>query len=239
MRLNHIGFFMSANPTPFTRNVDFSRVYEPAEDSFVLLDSLEMEIEFLKVRFQSQGIMPLVLELGTGSGIVTAFMHQSVLQGGALFLTGDVNIAACEASLNTSSQNGGTQYIDTIQGSLTTYLRKDLGVDILVFNPPYVPTENVPPIPDLENEQQGDSRWLDLALDGGVDGMEVTYKVLNNLGSILSSNGVAYILFCKRNQPEKVSEYMSQRGFYATKILERTAGFEVLSVYRFSPIINK
>ncbi|ANB11317.1 Mtq2p [Sugiyamaella lignohabitans] len=224
-------------PTPTTDSVDYDLVYEPAEDSFLLLDLLEEQKEFLDTHFQTTqngdkphvvaGEVPLVLEIGTGSGIVTTFMHKNIIKQG-LFLTTDLNLHACQASLTTSRENGGTPYLDTIRASLSSALRRRL-VDVLIFNPPYVPNEQVPSRPDDDNS----SSWLDLALEGGEDGMEVTNVLLDGLDSVLSDRGIAYILFCKRNNPEKVAESMAQRGWKTFCVGERRAGWEVLSVWRF------
>jgi release factor glutamine methyltransferase len=211
-------------PTPSTRSVDFEKVYEPAEDSFLLLDALELERESLVTRFRD---CPLVVEIGTGSGIVTSFVHSQILPCG-LFITTDVNIHACRASLNTSKENGGTRYVDTLRATLTSSIRPFL-VDVLIFNPPYVPNEAVPELP---NDDSSNS-WLDLALEGGKDGMEVTQMLLVNLEQILSTNGVAYILFCKRNHPESVAQHMHESGWTVTLVCERKAAWEVLSVWRF------
>lgn len=210
-------------PTPDVA-ADYEKVYEPAEDSFLLLDCLEQEKDYINTHYRSS---PLVVEIGTGSGIVTTFMHQSIVPNG-LFITTDVNPHACLASKATSLKNGGTPYLDSIRSDLTTALRDNI-VDILIFNPPYVPAEEVPDIPKSEDAYE----WLDLALLGGSDGMVVTDRLLDSLGTILSPNGVAYILFCARNKPQQVVENMEQKGWQCEHIMTRKAGWEVLSVYRF------
>ena len=62
-------------PTPDTSHVPYKRVYEPAEDSYLLLDTLSsaVETEYLQKAFPD--IAPLVVEVGTGSGVVLVFVH--------------------------------------------------------------------------------------------------------------------------------------------------------------------
>lgn len=224
-------------PTPTTSLLDFNLVYEPAEDTFLLLDLFEEDLSFITARFPAKAATPIVVELGTGSGIVTTFIHKHILPH-ALHMATDLNPHACAACVTTWTENHGQRHrLDTLRGSLATPLRPRL-VDVLVFNPPYVPDETVPAVPldgkDENGEDTKDDRWLDLALLGGDDGMEVTWQVLDDLDTILSDRGVAYILFCKRNKPEQVAAEMARRGWQAQRVGERKAGWEVLSVWRFS-----
>lgn len=228
-------------PTPTTSALDFDLIYEPAEDTFLLLDLLEEDLPFLTARFaplsaSPSAPTPIVVELGTGSGIVTTFIHKHILPS-SYHITTDLNPHACRASLTTWAANNGNEdgsgpttpgLLDTVRGSLATPLRRGI-VDVLVFNPPYVPDEIVPTAPDADD----DRRWLDLALLGGDDGMEVTWELLNDLEDVLASKGVAYILFCKRNKPESVAKEMEKRGWKVKRVGERKAGWEVLSVWRF------
>jgi release factor glutamine methyltransferase len=74
-----MGFLSKINmlPTPSTSHISFfNTIYEPAEDSFLLLDTLSNETEsaWLKDRFPQQTSSPLVIEIGTGSGVVIAFL---------------------------------------------------------------------------------------------------------------------------------------------------------------------
>lgn len=232
-------------PTPITSSLNFNQVYEPAEDSFLLLDLLEQELPFISARHASSSTTPIVLEIGTGSGIVTTFFHKQILPS-AIYLATDLNLHACTACQKTWTQNKGRRgRLDTIRGSLGTALRPHI-VDYLVFNPPYVPDEIVPPMPvsqknsadisggsSSEGYDDDHESWLDLALLGGTDGMEVTWKVLNDLDSILAPTGIAYILFCKRNKPEQVAKEMETRGWRTECVGERKAGWEVLSVWKF------
>ena len=214
---------------------DYSKVYEPSEDSFLMLDCLEKECKYLSQKFGSN--LTMVSELGVGSGIVTTFMMQhNIPNRRSLYFGLDINPWALEASITTAKDNHIERgvYLDLIQMNLFSALRNNQ-IDLLVFNPPYVPSEAVPTTPDGKVDS---SAWLDLALEGGEDGMEVTRLVLNQLNSILSENGVAYILFCARNRPEFIVKNMSEsekfKSWNIQLVEKRRAGWEVLSVYRFS-----
>jgi release factor glutamine methyltransferase len=213
-------------PTPLLKDLDYDKVYEPSEDSYLLLDCFEEELPFLQKRLH--GSIPIVTEIGTGSGIVTSFIQQHILPG-SIFITTDINPHACRTVLKTVKHNSATANIDSCQMSLTTAIRSET-IDVLVFNPPYVPATEVPEVPTTEE----DDTWLDLALLGGEDGMVTTWQVLNDLENILSPNdGVAYILFCARNKPIEVAEIMREKGWTVDVVVHRKAGWEVLSVLRF------
>lgn len=194
-------------PTPSTSHCDYSHIYEPAEDSFLLLDTLALPTErvFLSARFAPETPTPLVLEVGTGSGVVLAFAATNSMyifgRQDIASLGTDVNIFACSATRETI----GSSCVDALQADLATPLRKGM-VDVLIFNPPYVPTEALPIAPkDGESgEWERDSHLLALSYAGGIDGMETTVRLLDELPHILSDRGVAYILLCAQNKPEAI-----------------------------------
>ncbi len=119
-------------------------------------------------------------------------------------------------------------------------------VDVLVFNPPYVPTPDVPLQGDGETREtsfEEDSRLLELSYAGGEDGMEVTNRLLECLPSLLNKErGCAYILLCAQNKPEKVKERVREWGeeWKAETVGSsgKQAGWEKLIVIRIwkSPI---
>ncbi|AAS54305.1 AGL186Cp [Eremothecium gossypii ATCC 10895] len=206
---------------------DPERVYEPSEDSFLLLDCLEKERTWLR---QRQPRASVVCEVGCGSGVVTAFMMQHEMpQPMSVYLATDVSPWALATTAETVQSTGCRGALCAARTDLVTGLA-DGQVDVLVFNPPYVPAEGVPQGPAAGEREE---RWLEVALEGGADGMEVTTRMLGALGRVLASSGVAYILFCARNRPEEVAAGMRAAGWVAELVERRRAGWEVLSVYRF------
>ena len=210
-------------PTPSTSHVNFENVYEPAEDSFLLIDTLSgaTETAWLHKRFSCRCTALTLLEVGTGSGVVLGFVtswakkifgRRDILTFGT-----DVNRMASQASARTVRQavtasdeqpdrTTSAVFADTVMADLTSCMRVD-DVDILIFNPPYVPTEELPDILDGEftSDFERDSHLLALSYAGGDEGMETTNRLLDQLPSMLSpQRGVAYVLLCAQNKPKDV-----------------------------------
>ncbi|CAK7244123.1 MAG: S-adenosylmethionine-dependent methyltransferase [Sporothrix thermara] len=228
-------------PTPDTSHVPYSRVYEPAEDSFLMIDTLALPAEtaFLQARFgvaaetqtqtqtqEKASPPPLVVEIGSGSGVVLAFVAAQAahLFGPAihppLALAVDVNTFACEATRETVRRAVAEQgeaghqstFLGAVRADLVSALRPGQ-VDVLLFNPPYVPTPTLPAneYPAAAGNSANDvfardSHLLELAYAGGHDGMETTDRLLAALPEVLSERGCAYILLCAQNRPEAVKE---------------------------------
>ena len=255
-------------PTPSTSHISFDRIYEPAEDSFLLLDTLSSndEVSFLHERFSAtaeydkDSRAPLVVEVGVGSGVVLAFVAanaETILGRSDVFVLGtDLNTFSCKAAVETVGKaledtNGDAKSRlpskATSLGSVIANLAGPIRgseTDILIFNPPYVPTEATP---DLETTVQvsgeslshfeKDSHLLALSYAGGKEGMEVTNRLLAALPEILHRKyGVAYILLCAQNKPEKVKDVIRSWGSsWAVKAVGtsgKSAGWEKLQVLR-------
>jgi len=111
-----------------------------------------------------------------------------------------------------------------------------------VFNPPYVPTAELPDLPPSGDSAtqtlfEDDSKLLALSYAGGVDGMETTDRLLASLPDILSKQrGCAYILLCAQNKPEKVKEGIKGWGLgWTAKTVGssgKRAGWEKLQIIR-------
>ena len=231
-------------PTPSTSHIKFDNIYEPAEDSFLVLDALSSknEIDFLRDRFSVYhqynefSPAPLIVELGVGSGVVLAFVvaNAEKLFGrkDILALGTDLNGISCKAAAETvkraildtendinAEYSSDVQFLGSMNADLSGPIR-NFETDILIFNPPYVPTENVPDSSSaLHNVDGGlsefdrDSHLLALSYAGGEDGMEVTNRLLSNLPEVLHrKRGVAYILLCAQNKPENVKGLDSEMG---------------------------
>jgi len=198
-------------------------VYEPAEDTFILLDALEKDAGIL------QELKPrLCVEVGSGSGCVSAFLGKIVGKSGALYLCTDINRHAALSTYRTGKKNDVP--LDPILASLTRPLAARLhhAVDILVFNPPYVPT-TVVEVEDAQGERDIQGSWA-----GGNDGMQVTNLLLESVESLLSPRGLFYLVAVKQNNIPEISRHMLEKyGLVSEVVLQRRAGREHLHVLKF------
>ncbi|MCJ1450057.1 S-adenosylmethionine-dependent methyltransferase [Mycoblastus sanguinarius] len=252
-------------PTPSTSHVDLDRIYEPAEDSYLLLDTLSSatEVHFLGQRLGAKSKnnpSPVVLEVGTGSGVILAFVtaHAEAIfgRGDVLTIGTDVNQFACQATERTVSQacqqatgaavgpsnrSRSACMLATIGADLTAPLRAG-AVDVLIFNPPYVPSFEVPESALYGDEPrirsfEHDSHLLSISYEGGKDGVEVTDRLLEQLPNALNAErGVAYILLCQQNRPEEVIKRIQgwEEGWSVTVVGHsgKKAGWEKLQIIR-------
>jgi len=101
-------------------------------------------------------------------------------------------------------------------------------VDVLVFNPPYVPT--------CDDELDAAQRRAGIAGSwaGGVDGMQVTDALLGQVDGLLSPQGRFYLVAVKQNRVPEIREFMSKAySLQGEIVLQRRAGREHLFVLRF------
>ncbi|XP_072304892.1 methyltransferase N6AMT1 [Eucyclogobius newberryi] len=208
-------------PTPLSSHAgrgQFRDVYEPAEDTFLLINALEKDAEMLKSSSPS-----VCVEVGSGSGVVSAFLA-SVLGPAALYICTDVNVAAAKCTAQTSSCNHvSLQPLIThlVDGLLPRLKGK---VDVLLFNPPYVATPS---------EEVGSS-GIEAAWAGGERGREVVDKFLPVVSELLSKKGLFYLITILENNPDEMISILGQCGLRGETCLSTRAGNERLSVLRFS-----
>jgi len=208
--------------TPITDHVDFDQVYEPAEDSFLLLDALEKDLEIMLNQDQQKNSSPVFcLEIGSGSGIISTGLA-SVLPNSMIFAC-DINPQACLASQKTSEINKTAKNQSIIRMDFLNFFPFcDGKIDLLVCNPPYVAT----------NDDELGSSNIYASWAGGSLGRQLTDKLIHSLQKILSEHGIAYIVLEQCNKPQEVKGLCEQLNFNAEFVLSRRAGREYLHVLR-------
>ena len=170
----------------FILNTD-DNVYNPAEDSYLLADNLEIK--------EGQS----VLEIGTGSGIVA--MYASRLTD-RITVT-DINFDACELARRNFEDNG-IEGIEILFGNLFEPV-ENRKFDVILFNTPYLPTEDDDVIDDTIN----------YAFDGGVNGRKVIDLFLNEVGNHLNDGGIVQLIQSSLSGNQETLSMLDELGFIA------------------------
>lgn len=153
----------------------------PEQDTEVLV---ETALEELKRR--GLGEAPLrILDLCTGSGcILLSLLHELRNAGG---LGTDLSEEALEAARENAVRLGLQERAAFRQGDLWEPVG-DERFDLIVSNPPYVPTEV---IPTLEPEVRCGEPYA--ALDGGEDGLVFYRRIMREAAGHLESSGIIIV----------------------------------------------
>ncbi|XP_072942388.1 methyltransferase N6AMT1 [Epargyreus clarus] len=201
--------------TPYQNHIDkadFEFVYEPAEDSFLLIDALEKDLQYLRNKNPT-----FCLEVGSGSGIViTAF---AMVFPQSLCFSTDVNFKACVMSKSTAAHN--KVILEPVTMDLASCFKNQF--EVVIFNPPYVVTDS-----DECGHVNITASWA-----GGEKGREITDKLLNTLPKILAGNGTFYLLLIEENIPEEVIDIMSKKGYKSEIVIRRRVKNEQQLVLKF------
>ena len=212
----------------------------------MLMDALEKDMTFLNE------LAPLlVLEIGSGSGLVINFIAKHLANSKqALFFSTDINAnvrtnmfvmtflikkmdfstifftrqKACLATKKTSEANSNAVNIITADLMMPMLDRLKGKLDILIFNPPYVCTE----VDELGSTN------LQAAWAGGPDGRKVMNRLFPYVNELLAPQGVFYLVCIKQNKIEQIEEILRPFGFQMTIVLNRKAGIENLFILRFN-----
>jgi len=200
------------------KDSDYENVYEPAEDSFLMLDALESEIKFIKDKKPA-----ICLEIGSGSGIISTGLARALGSQLAYFCT-DINPFAAKVTKKTSLKNGVS--LELLNCNLADPLVDQMKnqVDILIFNPPYVPTEEA----EVSSKSLISQSWA-----GGHRGRTVMDQLFPIIPKIMSFNGTFYLLIVKENDQDDIFRVMKSHGWAGSIVKERRAGPEFLKVLKF------
>ncbi|ORC88263.1 uncharacterized protein TM35_000171350 [Trypanosoma theileri] len=196
-----------------------SCVYEPEADTFLLLEALDKDAVLLRRMSPRRCV-----EVGCGSGTVISHLMlvlsgiagcaeklpEEEKVAGVKYHGVDVNPVALEATemtwsktINQHFKGDEMPHLQLHQGDLFTPFEEEscsgeegsnATFDVILFNPPYVPTSMEE---FLGAGTQGD--FITAAWCGGPRGRIVVDRFISSLPKFLSSNGVCYIIAIKEN----------------------------------------
>jgi release factor glutamine methyltransferase len=197
---------------------ELKTVYEPSEDSYLLIDALETDLKML------QRMKPAIcLEIGSGSGVVITALAMALKKHcSSHFIAIDINPDACRATRKTSLLNSVD--IDVVQMNLLDCLQIRRISDIIFFNPPYVVTEY---------EEVLDDRLLFKTWAGGKNGRQVMEQIFAKIPEMLSDMGLFYLVVIKENDPQYILSAFRKLNMSGKIVCERKVRGEHLYILRF------
>ncbi|MDR3222699.1 MAG: methyltransferase [Methanobrevibacter sp.] len=162
-----------------------TKVYEPSDDSYLLSENLIIE----------KG--DEVLDIGTGSGIIA--ISASTLAKSVIAT--DINYDA----LKLAEKNIKINKIENISlcfGNLFQPV-KNKKFDLILFNPPYLPTDKTDILEDN----------LNYAFDGGIDGMKTINPFLNQVKNHLKYGGRVQMIQSSLSKIQETINKLEKIGF--------------------------
>lgn len=178
-------------------------VYPPSDDSYLMLEALE---DFLETADSKT-----VLDMGTGSGILAI----AAAKKGCSVTATDINPDAIE----TAKENAKKENIKLNFVLSNLFERVEGKFELIIFNPPYVRTE------DSEAADMQSIAW-----QGGTDGMVVIDRFLKQVKAFLKPGG--RVLLLVSSMDDRVPPIP---GFKTKVLKEKSLFFERLFVFELEP----
>lgn len=181
----------------------FESVYEPAEDSFLLAQNLQIKKD------------DLVLDIGTGCGIQAILTAQKVRK----VLAVDVNPNAARCAVHNATLNHVADKVEVRQGNLFEPMRAGEKFDVIIFNAPYLPSESG------EERDLASRAWA-----GGRSGRRVIDCFIVEAPAYLKINGRVFLVQSTLSNVEESLRMFTDRGLGAEVIAERKVEFETIVI---------
>ena len=165
--------------------------FEVTRDTLICKSDTELFVELVLSELEREPLPPdpNVLELCTGSGCVAiAFAHR--LPGSRVVAT-DLSPEALAVARRNVARFGLEDRITLGQGDMFEPVRALMAgrpFDLIVSNPPYIPTENIPTMGRHVAEHEPH-----LALDGGADGLDPHRRILAAAADYLAPGGRLFL----------------------------------------------
>lgn len=196
-----------------------SHVLIPRQDTEVLVEQVLTEQASSKESAQEKR----VLDLCTGSGCIAVSLMKK--GGFSQIVAADLSreallVAQENAKRLLTGQKENRNALVFCQGDLFKALEPGMKFDILVSNPPYIPT-------DMIKELQPEVRDYEpfLALDGAKDGLEFYRRIAAEAGKWLETGASVY-LEIGYDQGREVCDLLEKQGFVNIKVVKDLSGLD-------------
>ncbi len=178
-------------------------VYSPAADSYLLLDAIVIEPN------------DIVLDVGCGAGLATLIAASKARRVVSVDIS---HLAVRNTILNLRRNNLGSN-VSVIQSDLFRCLSNSTKFSMIMFNPPYLPED------DMRTE-------MDHALVGGKDGSELTEQFVKEASSFLVEGGRLYVVVSTLENIKAIKRGFKACNFRVEKVNETSLFFEKIQVLK-------
>ncbi|MGF3521841.1 MAG: HemK2/MTQ2 family protein methyltransferase [Candidatus Bathyarchaeia archaeon] len=175
-----------------------AEVYEPAEDSFLFAENLPQQ--------ETRS----VLDMGTGCGILGVIAAKRAHR----VLAVDINPHAVQCAKHNARLNKVNTKMAFLQSDLFSALTPKAKFDFILFNAPYVPSE------DAET-----TFWLGRSWAGGPTGRYVIDRFISQAPHHLKRNGKILLLQSTLSNVEETRRLFSEQALSTKTVAEKSLPF--------------
>lgn len=195
-----------------------ARVYLPSDDTDLLLEVIEEKITTANKNYKK------AIEIGSGNAFLSLAIYGNVKE---LYST-DINPIVIDYLLNVKERYN-LEKMKVVYSNLFDSIDETEKFDLIIFNPPYVPTEEL-----SEDEDLDEINGYDLAVNGGIEGREIIDKFIEQLPNHLLEKGECYLLISSLNNPIEIIENLKHKKLNAEIIGSKKLFFEELFVLKIN-----
>ncbi len=192
--------------------IDLDEIYQPAEDTLLLL----------KAALEEARPEDVAIEIGCGRALISREIAPLVKS----ILSTDINPHA----VRLAKEFG----LETVRADLFRGIAAEF--DLVIFNPPYLPAIKKDIIDEEIIEREASEEmtegWLNIALDRGATGRDIISRFLEDLESHLSPKGRALLLISSLTGLDAVMEKAKSEGLEAAVVASDKYFFERLYIIK-------
>ena len=178
-------------------------VYPPAADTYLLLDAITIDSS------------DIVLDVGCGAGLATLVAASKAQR----VVSVDISHLAVKNTIQNLRNNGLGQNASVVQSDLFGGLSDTGKFSVIMFNPPYLPTDEM-------------TTEMDHALIGGDDGSELTEKFVYDASSYITQGGSLYVVVSTLENIDAITRAFNENNFQVEQVNETSLFFEKIQVLK-------